>query len=48
MLGDVAGRLGLRSLAPARVEVEASCKLAVVVAAVRVAWTKAMGGQMVH
>jgi hypothetical protein len=48
MLGDVAGRLGLRSLAPARVEVEASCKMAVVAAAVQVAWTKGMEDQMVR
>jgi hypothetical protein len=51
MLGDVAGRLGLRSLVLVLVLVEveaASCKLEAVVAAVQVAWTKAMGGQMVH
>ena len=48
MLGDVAGRLVLRSLAPAPAEVEASSKSAAVVAAVQVAWMKATVDQMDH
>lgn len=48
MLDDAAGRPVLRSLELAQVEVEASCKLAAVVVAVPVAWTKAMVGRMVH
>jgi hypothetical protein len=48
MLGDVAWRLVPRSLALALAEVEASCKLAAVVAAVQAAWMKVMVGQMAH
>jgi len=48
MLDDVAGRLVPRSLAPAPAEAEVSCKLAVVVVAVQVAWTKAMADQTVR
>lgn len=48
MLGDVAGWLVPRSLASAPAEVEALCKLVVVVVAAQVAWMKAMAGQKVH